>query len=142
MAPIRTEFVLKLVAHINRKDWWHCPPTDPSAYEKRGKFLALTFKEAEFWGRRLDRAQRVTITSPLIGDEASIEMELFGHRIPEPNPDTDDVLDWRWDMDANIKQAALAKGYDSVVLLAPKAFVALKKQGKIPRSIELNLLKL
>lgn len=39
----------KLIAHVNRKDWWHVPPRDPSAYSKRGKFFASSFREAEFW---------------------------------------------------------------------------------------------
>jgi len=47
----------KLVAHVNRKGWWHVPPRDPTAYGKRGKFFASSFREAEFWGRPLDEPQ-------------------------------------------------------------------------------------
>ncbi|MFZ0921608.1 MAG: hypothetical protein WA020_00980, partial [Candidatus Acidiferrales bacterium] len=64
-----TVFFEKLVAHVNRKEWWHVPPRDPSAYNKRGKFLASSFREAEFWGRPLDEPQRVAVSKPLIGDE-------------------------------------------------------------------------
>jgi hypothetical protein len=28
----------RLVAHVNRKNWWHVSPVDPDAYKKRGKF--------------------------------------------------------------------------------------------------------
>ena len=51
-----------LIARINRKDWWHVPPSDPNAYEQRGMFLASTFREAEFWGRPLDTPIRRSIS--------------------------------------------------------------------------------
>ena len=57
----------KLLARINRKDWWHVPPADPKAYRQRGKFLASTFREAEFWGRPLDTPIRVRVSNPIIG---------------------------------------------------------------------------
>src|ERR1051326_2557287 len=40
-----------LISYINRKDWWHVPPEDPTAYQKRGMFLSSTFRQAEFYGR-------------------------------------------------------------------------------------------
>jgi hypothetical protein len=141
MARMKKEFVETMIRHLNRKDWWHCPPSDPRAYDKRGKFLASSFSEAELWGRPLDQPEHVTVSNPLIGDELSIQMELFGHPIPERNPEGADVLEWRWNLDAKMKRAALAKGYDSIVLLASKAFVAYREHGKIPRSIELNVLR-
>ena len=52
----------KLIERINRKDWWHVPSWDPQSYEKRGIFLASTFRGAEFWGRPLDEPQRVAET--------------------------------------------------------------------------------
>lgn len=131
----------KLITHINRKDWWHVPPQDPKAYQKRGKFYASSFREAEFWGRPLDQRQHVSISNPLIGDEDNLETKLLGRLIPEPDPDSPKVLEWRWKLDARIKKAALAKGYDAIVLMTPKAFAAYKGSGKIPRSIELNILK-
>ena len=45
----------------------------------------------------------------------------------------------RFALDAKIKKTALAKGYDSIVLMAPKAFTEFKKNGKMPRSLELNI---
>lgn len=140
-------YCFKLVKHINRKDWWHCPPEDPKAYEKRGQFLASSFAAAEFWGRPLDTPIRVTIANPLVGDEPSVQKELFDKVIPEPpddgKPDTlhkiNARLAWRFSLDAKMKQAAQRKGYDSIVILSPSAFAKFKAEGKIPRSIELNV---
>jgi len=131
-----TTFFEKLVAHVNRKEWWHVPPHEPRAYAKRGKFLASSFREAEFWGRPLDEPQRVAITRPLIGDEETIEKTLFGRRVSSE----DIALEKRWTLDAKMRRAALARGYDSIVLMSPKAFSTLKASGKVPRSIELNVL--
>ena len=131
-------FFQKLIKHVNRKDWWHVPPQDPAAYIKRGKFLASSFSEAEFWGRPLDEPQRVAITRPLVGDEESIEKELFGRRVSRE----DIAVKERWALDAKMRRAALAKGFDSIVLMAPKAFAQFRASGKLPRSIELNILNL
>jgi hypothetical protein len=131
-----SSFCEKLIAHVNRKDWWHVPPRDSSAYSKRGKFLASSFREAEFWGRPLDDPQRVTILSPLIGDEETIESMLFGQRVSNE----DMSMEERWALDAKIKKATLAKGYDSIVLMSSKGFAEFKAAGKLPRSIELNIL--
>jgi hypothetical protein len=141
MEGIKKEFVQRMISHINKKYWWHCPPSDPNAYQRRGRFLASSFREAEFWGRPVDEPQRVTVSNPLIGSEDSIEMELFGHSIPEPEPGCAGVLEWRWKLDAKMKKAALAKSHDAIALLTPKAFTAFRQQGKIPRSIEVNILK-
>jgi hypothetical protein len=51
--------VQKLVEHINRKNWWHVTPVDPLAYQKRGKFLASTYSDAEFYGRPNDEPEKV-----------------------------------------------------------------------------------
>jgi hypothetical protein len=128
--------VAKIVRHINRKEWWHVPPQDPEAYLARGKFLASSFVEAEFWGLPLDEPQKVIVSRPLIGDEGTIERELFGRRVSSE----DISIKKRWALDAKLKKAALAKGYDSIVLITPKAFSAFKKSRRLPRSIELNVL--
>ena len=126
----------KLIAHVNRKNWWHVPPQDPNAYCKRGRFLASSFKEAEFWGRPLDEPQRVTVAHLLVGDEDIIERKLFGTRVS-----TDDIsVQKRWALDAKMKKAALANGFDAIVLMTPKAYSEFKVNGKLPRSMELNTL--
>jgi len=130
----------RLISRINRKDWWHVPPSDPKAYQKRGMFLASTFREAEFWGRPLDSPIRVSVQNPIIGDEALIEAELLGERSEFPGHDSPKLLEWRWKLDAKLKKAAEKKGYDAIVLLSPGGYAKFIAEGKIPLSIELNLL--
>jgi|SRR5712664_745984 len=126
----------RIVRHVNRKNWWHVPPRDPKAYLKRGKFFASSFREAEFWGRPLDEPQKVYISRPLIGDEPTIEKQLFGRTVSHE----DISMDKRWSLDARMKKAAVAMGYDSIILLGPKAFSVFKATGKLSRRIELNVL--
>ena len=52
-SSIPNSVINRIVAHVNRKAWWHVPPQDPMAYRKRGKFFASSFAEAEFDGRPL-----------------------------------------------------------------------------------------
>lgn len=76
------------------------------------------------------------VARPLIGDEATIERVLFGRLVS-----TEDIpVKQRWALDAKRKNAAMAKGYDPIVLKAPKSFLAFRTKGKLPRSIELNVL--
>jgi len=128
----------KFILYINRKSWWHVPPRDPRAYQKRGKFLASTFREAEFYGRPDDNPERVVIASPLVGDNEAIERTLIGR--VESNPKI--TVQKRFALDAKLRRAALRKGFDSIVQLTPMGFHALKNKGKLPRSIELNVLDL
>jgi len=125
------------VRHVNRKNWWHVPPRDPRAYLKRGKFFAASFAEAEFWGRPLNEPFRVQIRRPLVGDEATIEVQLFGRRVSEE----DISMEKRWTLDAKIKKEALRQGYDSVILMTSKGFAKFRAGGKIPNSLELNILE-
>jgi hypothetical protein len=126
----------RLVAHINRKQWWHVPPVDPDAYKKRGKFFASSFAEAEFYGRPLDEPERVSMSKPVVGDEKTIAKALG---VPPQNQGM--TLEQIATHDARWKKAALKKGFDSIVLMAPKHFGIWKKTGKIPCSIELNILE-
>jgi hypothetical protein len=126
----------KLIAYVNRKDWWHVPPRDPTAYRKRGKFFASSFREAAFWGRPLNDPQRVAIARPLIGDEDTIEKMLLGRCVSSEYI----AVEKRWALDAKMKRAALARGYDSIVLMAPKAFAEFQITGRLPRNMELNIL--
>jgi hypothetical protein len=125
----------KVVAHINRKSWWHVTPVDPNAYKKRGKFLASSFAEAEFWGKPLREALRVNVAAPLVGDEATIERKLFGKRVSTEGM----TIEQRFALDARMKNVAAAKGFDSILLMAPSTYARFKSTGKIPRSLELNI---
>jgi hypothetical protein len=84
----------------------------------------------------LDQAERVLVARPLVGDEERIETVLFGKRIS----DEDISIEKRWAIDAKMKRAALAGGFDSIVLLTPKTFAEFQATGKLPRSMELNVL--
>ena len=126
----------KLIARVNRKNWWHVPPVDPDAYRKRGKFLASGFEAAEFYGRPLDEPQKIVIARPLIGDERRIAGVL--HIPPQYDGMT---LKQIAAHDALWRDAALKKGFDSILLMAPKCFARFKKNGKVPRSLELNILR-
>jgi hypothetical protein len=141
LSSVKSTAKQKLLARINRKDWWHVPPTDPKAYQQRGKFLASTFAQAEFWGRPLDTPIHVNVKNPLIGDEPTIETELLGAPVPYPGDDHPKLLKWRWALDAKLKKAALAKGYDALLLLSTSAYDKFSAEGKIPVSLELNLLR-
>ena len=48
----------------------------------------------------------------------------------------------RFALDAKLRRAALRKGYDSIVLMSKPGFQKFKSEGKIPRSIELNIVDL
>ncbi len=140
MGRIKKEFLQRMISHINRKAWWHVPPLDPEAYQKRGKFLASSFAEAEFYGRPLDEPERPKVAKPLIGSERAVCWVLFGEFIRFPGDDEENVLEKRFALDARIKHAALAQGYDSIVIMHPKCYTQFKRTGKIPRKLELNIL--
>jgi hypothetical protein len=136
---IKVDMRRALIDRINRKDWWHVPPGDPLAYEKRGKFYSSTFREGEFWGRPLDTPERVNVRNPIVGDEPEVWRVLFGKQIKVPDLSYPRLLEWRWGLDARMKRIALKKGYDSIVVLSTPGF---KKyaEGRLPLSIELNVL--
>lgn len=129
-------FYDRLVAHVNRKQWWHVPPADPDAYKKRGKFYSVSFAAAEFWGRPLDEPEKVKITKPLVGDEKGISRVLG---IPPQSEGM--TLEHIAAHDAKWGNAAIKKGFDAILLLSPKCFAEWKTTGKIPRSLELNVLE-
>jgi hypothetical protein len=128
----------KLIKHINRKHWWHVKPADPTAYAKRGKFFASSFREAEFYGRPADTPERVSIASPVVGDNDTIERKLIG-RVESYS---DMTARARFALDAKLRRAALRKGYDSIVLMSETGFQQFRKEGQIPRSLELNIVDL
>lgn len=135
--------VQRIIDHVGRKQWWHVPPRDPVAYKKRGKFYASTYQEAEFWGRPLDQPERVQVHRPLVGDEITVELELFGSPIT-PEKEWEDMepskaIQERFRLDAQIKAIAQRKGYDSIVLMSPSGYARFRANGRMPRSIELNV---
>ncbi len=141
LSPTNSEAVESLIKRINRKSWWHVPPIDSAAYKKRGKFYSLSFEEAEFYGRPGD-PERVTVAVPLIGDELHIEKILLGE-CPSVElaklPSGKATIAARFALDARIKKAAIKAGYDSIVLMTPRAWTSFLEMGSLPRSIELNV---
>jgi len=133
-----------LIQKINQSFWWHVPPRDPSAYKKRGKFLASTYLQAEFYGKPNDEPERVKISNPVFGfSEKEILSKLFG--VEKAKKFLDSVLgeDKNWyqkriDLDQKIHERAEKLGHDAIVLLTKNGKKELKKQRK-PSSIELNL---
>ena len=129
----------RLIQRINRKDWWHVTPVDSTAYAKRGKFLSSTYREAGFYGRPNDMPERVTVRDPLVGDEHTIETVLLG-RPAQRNPDVESAAQEQFVIDAKLYKAARTRGYDAIVLMSPSNFAKFKAEGRIPLSIELNVL--
>ena len=135
-----------LVKKINSSLWWHVPPQDRNAYKKRGKFLASSFRQAEFYGRPKDVPEKVSISNLLYGFS---EMEIMKTLFPNEYKDlhksvTNDDHDREWykqriELDAKIYKRARKMGYDAIALLTPNARKRLEKNRK-PHSIELNLL--
>ena len=132
-----------LVDKINNSDWWHVTPRDPNAYSKRGKFLASTYRQAEFYGRPNDIPEKVFITNPVYGfSEREILKQLFPKRNNGFLQD-DDEKDKFWyqkriEQDAAMFKKAKSLGYDAIVLVAEIGRKELERNRK-PRSIELNL---
>lgn len=135
-----------IIKKINTSNWWHVVPQDKDAYKKRGKFLASTYKQAEFYGKPAIMPEKVKIKNPVYGfSELEILTELFGKNAQKLidevlNSGDCDFYKERIGLDAKIFKKANDLGYDAVVLMAEsgKAFL---QRGHKPRSIELNLIK-
>src|SRR3989344_7295863 len=132
-----------LVEKVNNSDWWHVPPRDPSAYKKRGKFLASTFRQAEFYGRPNDIPEKVSISNPAYGiSEKRILKILFPTKYKDLCStavyDSEDWYERRIELDAKMYQKAKMMGYDAIILIGRNGKKYLGKNRK-PHSIELNL---
>ncbi len=133
-----------LIEKVNKSDWWHVLPGDEFAYKKRGKFLASTYHQAEFYGRPNINPEKVKISNPVFGfSEREILKILFGPtsgvKMLKNLEDDNNFYKKRIALDAKIFEKAKLLRYDSVVLICKKGKKALM-QNKKPNSIELNLL--
>ncbi len=137
------EAYLRLVRSLNRRQWWHVVPLDPEAYAKRGKFYASTFEEAQFYGTP-GPAERVEVHSPLVTDNAGLETFLSGKPIPSKLWDTlhgfGYSYQFRVSVDARLRDLAGSRGFDSIALLSEPGFQRWLSTGRVPRSVELNVL--
>lgn len=135
-----------LIQKINKSYWWHVTPSDPNAYKKRGKFLASTYADAEFYGRPNDMPEKVNIKNPVFGFS---DIEILEQIIPDYRnskiimevESEEEIKNWyekRIDVDAMRYNAAKKLGYDAIVLVCQSGYNSLIKNRK-PHSIELNL---
>jgi len=133
-----------LIDKINQSEWWHVPPRDPDAYAKRGKFLASTYQQAEFYGRPNDIPEKVFISNPLFGfSEKEIIKRLFpdNHAVfhLKEVENEAECYQKRIGLDAKMFRKATLLGYDAIVLMTLTGKKELERNRK-PCSIELNLL--
>lgn len=134
-----------LIEKINKSDWWHVPPSDKFAYQKRGKFLASTYHQAEFYGRPNFYPEKVRIGNPVFGfSEFEILKALFvqtaeATSLKEIDFDDDNFYEKRIVLDTAMFRKAKLLGYDAIVLISKSGKKSLM-QNKKPNSIELNLL--
>lgn len=139
-----------LINKVNNSWWWHVPPQDKEAYKKRGKFLASTFAQAEFYGRPNNTPEKVSISNPLYGfSEREVIETLFSAKVvaeyeafAQETLNDNSKKSWyehRIEWDARMHQKAREMGYDAIVLLSPDGRKYLEKNRK-PHSIELNML--
>lgn len=134
-----------LINKINSSDWWHVPPLDKNAYKKRGKFLASTYLQAEFYGRPNMQPEKVNIKNPVYGFS---ELEILRKLSPTSIAKTllnevletnDDFYEKRKALDKQIYKQAKSQGFDAVILMTESGRKTLLNNRK-PHSIELNIL--
>ena len=135
-----------LIQKINGSDWWHVSPRDPLAYKKRGKFLASTYLQAEFYGKPNINPEKVNIKNPIFGfSEYEILQKLFGSKgikyLSEVNNPVKNFFKRRISLDAIMYKKAKSLKYDSIILMTKLGEKALRK-GRKPNSIELNLINI
>ena len=135
-----------LIQKINGSAWWHVPPRDPLAYKKRGKFLASTYLQAEFYGKPNINPEKVNIKNPIFGfSEYEILQKLFGSKaskyLSEVNNPVKGFFKRRFSLDAVMYKKAKSLKYDSIILMTKTGERALRK-GRKPNSIELNLINI
>ncbi|EQB63340.1 MAG: hypothetical protein RBG1_1C00001G0919 [candidate division Zixibacteria bacterium RBG-1] len=132
-----------LIKKVNKSDWWHVLPSDKFAYQKRGKFLASTYHQAEFYGHPNFNPEKVKISNPVFGfSEQEILKALFGQTAKAKmlkHSEDDNFYKKRITLDGEMFQKAKSLGYDAIVLICKSGKKSLM-QNKKPNSIELNLL--
>ena len=133
-----------LIKKINKSLWWHVPPRDINAYQKRGKFLASTFLQAEFYGRPNNNPEKVNVKNPIFGfSEIEILEQLFSKKESakylEQIKNSANYYQDRISLDSKMYKKAKSFGFDAIVLMTKSGKVALLNNRK-PNSIELNLI--
>src|SRR4030042_5506507 len=137
---------LTFADQLNKRKWWHSPPANKKAYNKRGIFLASSYKECEFYGRPLDEPIKVNVSNPLVDTEENIIRLLFGNNSPQMvaymvliNGNAKEPLKVRFKLDKDLFKAAKNKNYDAIAVVSEKRLENIKNR-KLSKSIELNIL--
>lgn len=120
------------VEQLNSKQWWRTAIND-DAIKSRGLFLSSTYEGAEFYGKPINTPFKVNVKNPLIGDEISI-MNTLGINFVDPS-----TIQERFDLDKQMRDVGVKKGYDSIALISRNSFNQYKKTGQLPNDIELNV---
>lgn len=133
-----------LIGKINKSKWWHVTPSDPKAYKSRGKFLASTYSQADFYGRPNDRPETVNIQNPIYAtSENTILRKLFPKNytkiIQKYLMKDKNWYKYRIALDSKMYSRAKYLGYDAIIILGNNGINYLRRNRK-PHSIELNLL--
>ncbi|MEW6739098.1 MAG: hypothetical protein ACOYU2_05340 [Nitrospirota bacterium] len=138
--------ILTLADQINKRIWWHSPPSDKNAYKKRGMFLSSSYKECEFYGRPLDEPIRVKVSKPLVDTERNVIRFFFGNDSPQMltlnalmNGTSRSPVKARFKLDADLFEAAKKNKYDAIAIIPEKGLEKIKNH-KLPRSVELNVI--
>lgn len=133
-----------LIEKINKSVWWHVAPQDINAYKKRGKFLASSYAQAEFYGRPNNVPEKVSINNPICGCS---ELEILKNLFPKNYKKLFSTIGEgvggyvsRISLDAKMFRKAKKMGYDAIVLMGSNGIKYLSNNRK-PHSIELNLCK-
>lgn len=132
--------VARLIARVNSKFWWRtCLPSN-YALRRRGLFLAATFADAEFYGKPLDTPFVARVSNPYVTDNDSMELDFRGFLDSgPPHGSWNRFYRWWSARDAAFRSIAVARGFDSIIVMSQIAFVAFRTTGKLPRKMELNI---
>lgn len=124
---IKSTFIRK----INQFDRWRVPPHDVGAYKRRGKFLASTFHQAEFYGRPNDIPNKVEIKNPIYNfSEEEIFMQLFPSDWKKLKIENKTGYGNRIALDARMFCKAKKLEYDAIVLIGPNGRKSLGNNRK------------
>lgn len=137
---------LTLADQLNKRKWWHSPPTDKVAYKKRGMFLSSSYKECEFYGRPLNKLIRVNVSKPILDTEQNIIRFFFGNDSRQMrtfdaliNGTAKCPLNARFKLDADLFRAAKKNKYDAIAIVTEKGLEEVNNR-KLSRSVELNVI--
>ena len=78
----------KLIAYINKHEWWRTTLPDKQEVKARGMFFMNSYRQAEFYGRPIDTPFRVKIKNVLFQCHSHYHLIHYFLNICENNPFT------------------------------------------------------